>query len=72
MHLSSFWKILDTPLVNCEVFLSLPWSKNFVITDETIQDVDPNANPSVLEIRAPTGTTFKITDTKVCVSIYIV
>ena len=72
MHLSSFWKILDTPLVNCEVFLSLPWSKNFVITDETIQDVDPNANPSVLEIRAPIGTTFKITDTKVYVSIYIV
>ena len=40
-----------------------------VITDETIQDADPNANPAVLEINAPTGAKFKITDTKLYVSV---
>ena len=35
------------PLVNFEVSLTLTWSKNCVITDETTQDADPNANPLV-------------------------
>ena len=36
-------------------------------TDETTQDADSNANPSVPEIWASTGTTFEITDTKLYV-----
>ena len=31
-HLSNFWKMLDIPLINCEVSLALSWSENFVIT----------------------------------------
>ena len=31
-HLSNFWKMLDIPLINCEVSLALRWSENFVIT----------------------------------------
>ena len=31
-HLSNFWKTLDIPLINCEVFLALSWSANCVIT----------------------------------------
>ena len=50
------------PLINCEV--SMTWSTNFVITDETTRDADPNANPSVLEMRVPTGAIFEIKDTK--------
>ena len=55
------------PIINCEVFLTLTWSNNCVITDEITQDADQNANPPVLEIRAPTGATFKITDIKLYV-----
>ena len=62
-HLSNFWKTLNMPLFYCEVSLTLTWSKNCVITDETTKDANPNANPHVPESRAPTGVTFKITDT---------
>ena len=34
-YLSNFWKILDMPLINCEVSLTLTWSKNCVLTDIT-------------------------------------
>ena len=32
-HLSNFWRTLDMPLINCEVFLTLTWSKNCILTD---------------------------------------
>ena len=28
--LSNFWKILEMPLINCEIILILPWSTNYV------------------------------------------
>ena len=31
-HLSDFWKMLDIPLINCEVSLALSWYENYVIT----------------------------------------
>ena len=34
-YLSNFWRILETPLINCEVELILTWSKNCVITNCT-------------------------------------
>ena len=68
-HLNNFWRSLDMPLINCEVSLTLTWSKDCVITDETQRDADLNANPSVLEIRVPTGARFKITDTKLYVPV---
>ena len=45
----------------------MTWSKNCVIIDDTTRDADPNADPSVLKIRAETGPTFKITGTKLYV-----
>ena len=33
-NLSNFWRTLDMPLINCEVSLTLTWSKNCVTTDE--------------------------------------
>ena len=69
-HLSNFWRISDMPLINCELFFTLTWSKNCVITDETTQHADHKANPLLLEIRAPTGATFEITDTKLYVSVF--
>ena len=34
-HLSNFWRTLDMPLINCEVYLTLIWSEYYVLTDIT-------------------------------------
>ena len=34
-YLSIFWRILEMPLINCEVNLDLTWSKHCVITNST-------------------------------------
>ena len=31
-HLSNSWRTLDMPLINCEVFLTLTWSENCILT----------------------------------------
>ena len=33
-HLSNFWRILDMPLINCEINLILTWSEKCVITSK--------------------------------------
>ena len=63
-HLSNFWRTLVMPLINCEVSLTLTWSKSCIIIDEATRDAEPNVNPPALETRASTSTTFKITATK--------
>ena len=45
------------------------WSKNYVITDETAQDVHPYANSPAPKIRVPTGATLSITDARLYVLI---
>ena len=62
-HLSNFWRSLYIPLINCEVELILFWSKNCVSTNMT---VNAGVNPAIV---APSGATFKITDTKLYVPI---
>ena len=62
-HLDNFWRALNIPLINCEVELILTWSKNWVLVYMT---VDAAAN---LAIVAPSGATFKITDTELYVSV---
>ena len=34
-YLSTFWRTLEMPLINCEVNLILTWSKACVITNST-------------------------------------
>ena len=34
-HLNHFWRTLDMPLINWEVSLTLTWSKNYVLTDNS-------------------------------------
>ena len=46
-YLSNFWRTLDTSLINCEVSLTLTWSKNFVLTSKTIRGDYPDADPAV-------------------------
>ena len=64
-HLSNFWRGLDIPSINCEVELILTWSKNCVLADMTTKDAEGD-NPAIV---APSGATFKITDTKVYVPV---
>ena len=68
-NLSKFWRILDTPLINCEVSLTLNWSENCVLTSKATREADPDANPAVNEINNPKNATFKITDTKLHVPV---
>ena len=64
-HLSNFWRALNIPLINCEVRLILTWSKNCVLDDMTTRDAEDD-DPAIV---APSGTTFKITETKLYVSV---
>ena len=52
------------PLINCEKNLILTWSKNCVLTDIITQPVNPNVDPAIPAVNAPTNATFKTTDTK--------
>ena len=56
---------------NCEVSLTLSSSENCVLTDITTQAAvaAQGNNPAIPAINAPTNTTFKIADTKLCVPV---
>ena len=53
-YLSNFWRTLEIPLINCEVYLILTWSSACVL----IATVNPNQNAK-----------FAITDTKLYVPV---
>ena len=61
-YLRNLWRSLDMSLIDCEVSLTLIWSENCVLTDTTTHTARPAIN-------APTNVTFKITDTKLYVSV---
>ena len=63
-HSSNFWRSLDMYFIKCEVSLSLTWSEKCALTDIITQAANPNADPAIPAIIAPTNATFKITDTK--------
>ena len=64
-HLSNFWKSLSMPLINCEVSLTLTWSKNCALTHSTVVLAAQGDNP----ITNPKNSTFQITDTKLYVPV---
>ena len=68
-RLSSFWRSLNIPLINCEVELILSWFKNCVLIGKLTRDADHNADPRVSEINNPENATFQITDTKLYVPV---
>ena len=59
------------PFINCEVSLTLTWSEQCVLTDNATQTarVSQGDNPAGPTINAPKNATFKITDTKLYVSV---
>ena len=74
-HLSNFWRTLDMPLINCEVSLTLSWSKNCVLTDMITHAVVPaqGTTPEIPAINAPTNATLKNKRHKIiCSSSYII
>ena len=68
-HLSSFWRHLEIPLINCEVELILTWFKNCVLIDKSTREANYHADPNVYEIDNPENATFKITDVKLFVPV---
>ena len=37
-YLSNFWRTIDIPLINCEVSLTLPWSKSCIINSKAYRE----------------------------------
>ena len=48
-HLNNFWRTVEMPFINCEIYVILTWSRNWVIVSTKV---------------ANQNSTFKITDTK--------
>ena len=68
-YLSSFWRSLDLPIINCKIELDLSCSKKCVISGILITHAmpgKPNANPIVPDVAAiqTTGASFQINDAK--------
>ena len=66
---SNFWRLLDLPLINCEIELDLSWSEECIIPEISITPRvvgNPDANASALTVAAiqTTGGTFQINNTK--------
>ena len=70
-YLSNFRGTLDMPLINCDVFLTLTWSENCVLTSNAYRRAvaTQGGNPAVGGINNPTGAAFKITDCKLYVPV---
>ena len=70
-HLRNFWRTLEMPLINSEVFLTLTWSDNCVLMDITTQAARAaqGDNPARLAINAPANATFKIGGIKLYVPV---
>ena len=64
-HLRNFWRVLNIPLINCEVEFILAWSKNCVLVDMA-ERAAQDGNPAII---APSGATFKIKATKLYVPV---
>ena len=61
-YLDNFWRALNIPLINCEVFLELKWNKNCIITSLEQRDIRGGNRDN-----APTGATLAINDCKLYV-----
>ena len=61
-YLKNLWRILDMPLINCEVCLILTWSEGCAITS-----MERRVTAARRRDTSPTGATFKIRDAKLYV-----
>ena len=63
-YLGNFWRVLNIPLISCEVSLELKWNKNCVITSQQI-----GVNLDGGNTAAPTGATLTINDCKLYIPV---
>ena len=63
------YRNLNIPLINCEVELILTCFKNFVLIEKLTRDANYGANARVSGINNPENAIFRITDTKLYVSV---
>ena len=69
-YLGNFWRILDIPLINCEITLILSWYEKCVLVGKALRNVsDPQPNPPITAIESPTDAKFAITDCKLYVPV---
>ena len=66
-YLSNFWRTLDIPLINCEVEITLTWTKNCILADATVRAAGNNNDPQA--IVAPTELEFQRTGTKLYIPV---
>ena len=67
-YLSNFWRSLEITLINFEVYLTLTWSENCVITSLERREITNTRRDS-----SPTNAIFKKTRHKIiCVSCYFI
>ena len=57
------------PLINCKTNLILTWTENYVLTSKATGDANPDVNNATAAVNNPSNVTFKITDTKLYVSV---
>ena len=68
-YLSSFWRSLNIPLINCNVELILTWFNNCVLISKATREADYDADPVVYETDNPENAIFEIKDTKLYVPV---
>ena len=68
-HPSNFWRSLDIPLIICDIELISTCSKSCVLADMTRINANPQTDPPVVAILAPSGAEFQFTDTKLYVPV---
>ena len=67
--MSSFWRFLDLPLINCEIELDLRWTKNYGTSEisRTFRAVGDSTEQEVAT--ATTGAKFQINNVKLYVPV---
>ena len=47
-HRSNFWKLLERPLINCNVELKLKWTKHCVLVAAGVENANPNSKNIII------------------------
>ena len=55
-YLSNFWRTLEMPLINCEIELTLTWSRNYVIISTDINNQIPTFTITETNLYVPVVT----------------
>ena len=68
-YLSSFWRGLNIPLINCEVEFILTWYKICMLISKVTREANHGADPVAHKIDNLENAIFQITDTKLHVPV---